>query len=101
MTGDGISLVLQSAGGAIASISDTKSGSDLGVNIMIAGLVAQVVSLTVFAVLCAEFAMQVRKRWSEQERRYLEQRQTRLWKAFLIGSCLASYPLAHTEVWLN
>jgi len=59
---DGISLILQSAGGAIASIANTQKGSDLGVHIMIAGLVSQVVSLTIFAALCADFAIQARKR---------------------------------------
>lgn len=88
MACDGISLVLQSVGGAIASIADTQSGNDLGVNIMIAGLIAQVVSLSVFAVLCAEFAIQVRKHRFAQERKHSALRQTWIWKAFLIGPCL-------------
>lgn len=87
MTCDGISLALQSAGGAIASIADDQAGNDLGVNIMIAGLIAQVVSLTVFAGLCAEFAVQVRKRWYQQEKKYEALRKSWLWKAFLLGSC--------------
>jgi hypothetical protein len=90
MACDLISLLLQSAGGAIASIADTKKDTDLGVNVMIAGLVSQVVSLTVFAALCADFALQTRKRWQEREQKYFGLRQTWLWKAFLIGMQISS-----------
>ncbi|KAI4273267.1 MAG: hypothetical protein L6R38_006376 [Xanthoria sp. 2 TBL-2021] len=58
---DVFSLVLQAVGGAIADTADTKSLEDVGINIMIAGLVFQVVSLTVFAALCADFFWSVRK----------------------------------------
>ena len=52
---DFLSLVLQAIGGALASTATTKSGSDLGVNSMIAGLVFQVFSLVLFMLLWAEF----------------------------------------------
>ncbi|CAL8583681.1 phospholipid-translocating ATPase rsb1 [Xanthoria parietina] len=58
---DVFSLVLQAVGGAIADTADTKSLTDAGINIMIAGLVFQVVSLTLFAGLCAEFFWSVKK----------------------------------------
>ncbi|EWC44263.1 hypothetical protein DRE_01089 [Drechslerella stenobrocha 248] len=50
------SLILQSAGGAIASLADDQDGLELGTNIMIAGLAWQVVTMTLFMALCAEFA---------------------------------------------
>ncbi|KAL8739814.1 MAG: hypothetical protein Q9190_007419 [Brigantiaea leucoxantha] len=56
---DIFSLVLQAVGGAIADTADTHSATQNGINIMIAGLVFQVVSLTVFATLCADFAWRV------------------------------------------
>jgi hypothetical protein len=59
MACDFLSLLLQAAGGAIASGANTKSTSDLGVNIMIAGLSFQVISLALFMSLCLEFAWRV------------------------------------------
>jgi hypothetical protein len=58
---DFVSLVLQAAGGAIASTSDDEAGGDAGVNIMIAGLASQVASMFIFVCLCAQFAWNVRK----------------------------------------
>lgn len=55
VTFDVISLVLQGAGGGVAATADDKKGSDLGVNIMIAGLAFQVVSLVIFIALCSDF----------------------------------------------
>ncbi|KAL8798928.1 MAG: hypothetical protein Q9182_006275 [Xanthomendoza sp. 2 TL-2023] len=58
---DVFSLVLQAIGGALADTADTHSMEQTGINIMIAGLVFQVVSLTVFAILCADFFWSVKK----------------------------------------
>ncbi|KAL8790068.1 MAG: hypothetical protein Q9213_000770 [Squamulea squamosa] len=58
---DVFSLVLQAIGGALADTASTHSLEQTGINIMIAGLVFQVVSLTVFAALCADFFWSVRK----------------------------------------
>ncbi|KAF8852235.1 hypothetical protein BDZ45DRAFT_115071 [Acephala macrosclerotiorum] len=66
MACDLLSLILKSVGGAIASIADDHKTTDLEVNIMIAGLISQVVSLTAFAILCADFAIQPRKRLTER-----------------------------------
>ncbi|KAL8709907.1 MAG: hypothetical protein Q9220_005357 [cf. Caloplaca sp. 1 TL-2023] len=70
---DVFSLVLQAIGGALADTADTHSAEQSGINIMIAGLSFQVVSLTVFAVLCADFAWSVRKS-SGPSREQLQQR---------------------------
>lgn len=61
ITCDFIALLLQAAGGAIASSAETKDLTDLGINIMIAGVSWQVFSLVVFAILCGQFAWKVRK----------------------------------------
>jgi hypothetical protein len=58
---DFISLVLQATGGAIASTSNDQAGTNLGVNIMIAGLSTQVASIFVFICLCTQIAWNVRR----------------------------------------
>ncbi|KAK2807800.1 hypothetical protein FQN50_005343 [Emmonsiellopsis sp. PD_5] len=59
---DLVSLILQGAGGGIASVAtqDGKDGST-GTNIMIAGLAFQVFSLVVFITLVGEFVWRVRR----------------------------------------
>ncbi|KAI4211624.1 MAG: hypothetical protein LQ351_005665 [Letrouitia transgressa] len=59
---DIFSLVLQAVGGALADTADTHSESQKGINIMIAGLAFQVVSLTVFIALCSDYAWSVVKK---------------------------------------
>ncbi|KIW60045.1 hypothetical protein PV05_00295 [Exophiala xenobiotica] len=56
MACDSVSLVLQSAGGAITSMADDEASNQRGVDIMIAGLWSQVASLSIFMLLCAHFA---------------------------------------------
>ncbi|KAL4779657.1 RTA1 like protein-domain-containing protein [Aspergillus varians] len=68
ITFDFVALLLQAAGGAIASSADDdqKSMSDLGINIMIAGLAWQVVSLFIFCALAIHFFLRVRKATGSQ-----------------------------------
>ncbi|TAQ90541.1 hypothetical protein B7494_g1120 [Chlorociboria aeruginascens] len=61
MASDFIALLLQAAGGAIADTASATSGKNTGVNIMIAGLAFQVISIVVFIALCAEFFWNVSK----------------------------------------
>ncbi|KAL8726140.1 MAG: hypothetical protein Q9166_006897 [cf. Caloplaca sp. 2 TL-2023] len=58
---DVFSLVLQAIGGAIADTAGTEDLQQTGINIMIAGLAFQVVSLSVFAALCVDFFWSVKK----------------------------------------
>ncbi|KAF1971727.1 RTA1-domain-containing protein [Bimuria novae-zelandiae CBS 107.79] len=58
---DLLSLILQSIGGAIASMGGKKEATDLGVHIMIAGLISQIVSMIIFFVLWGDFVLRVRK----------------------------------------
>lgn len=84
MTADVVSLILQAAGGAITSIADEQSLRDTGVDIMIAGLVFQVVSLLVFSFLGVEYGIRaIRGRNLHSEKRQAS------WKrrAFLLGKC--------------
>jgi len=62
VTFDFISLVLQGAGGGVAATADNdKAMNDMGVNIMIAGLAFQVISLVIFSCLCCDFAWRLYK----------------------------------------
>ncbi|KAF1957466.1 RTA1-domain-containing protein [Byssothecium circinans] len=58
---DLFSLILQAAGGAMASTAKDKKGSDLGVKIMIAGLIFQVASMIVFFAIWGDFALRVKR----------------------------------------
>ena len=56
-----VALILQAAGGAVASIAEFGSPAlDAGVNTMIAGVAWQVVALGLFGVLSFEFWIRVR-----------------------------------------
>lgn len=88
VTCDFISLLLQAAGGAIASSANTASSNQLGVNIMIAGLSFQVASLLLFILLCAEFGWRVRQHPHETDPRFASVRSTKMFKAFLISKCM-------------
>lgn len=58
------SLILQSAGGAIAATAadNDQSTSDIGTDIMIAGIIWQVVVLVIFGILVAEYCYRTYKR---------------------------------------
>ncbi|KAL8856856.1 MAG: hypothetical protein Q9178_006573 [Gyalolechia marmorata] len=58
---DVFSLVLQALGGGLADTAEDEDMEQTGINIMIAGLAFQVVSLTLFAALCADFFLSVRR----------------------------------------
>lgn len=51
---DIVSLILQSAGGALSS--DASGNSGMGVNIALAGLAFQVATLTAFICICIDYA---------------------------------------------
>ncbi|TGO49510.1 hypothetical protein BCON_0208g00130 [Botryotinia convoluta] len=87
---DIISLVLQAAGGAIASTAVTLDDKDVGKNIMLAGLAFQVFSLILFAILCTDFAWRVRRAKGAWNARYINLVSSALFKSFLGGLCLAT-----------
>jgi len=61
MLSDFLALILQGAGGAVANGAATLKKANVGTNIMVAGLVFQVISLVVFIALCVDFLLSVRK----------------------------------------
>lgn len=93
MASDFLSLVLQAAGGGIADTADYDQ-QDLkrtGIDIMIAGLVLQAVSLSVFLAVGLDFFLRVRRRGADDsspERNALRSRF--VFKAFLASLLLAT-----------
>ncbi|KAJ5985510.1 hypothetical protein N7522_012706 [Penicillium canescens] len=59
-TCDIISLVFQGAGGGISATAKTASNIDIGSDIMIAGIVWQVITLTVFGLTSAHFLLRIK-----------------------------------------
>lgn len=86
---DFISLVLQAAGGAIADTSSTNVPlQNTGVHIMVAGLAFQVASLLLFALLCIEYGLRVRKHVGKTMTEYSHISNTTRFRLFLYGmSC--------------
>ncbi|KAK6454528.1 putative transporter or flippase transmembrane protein [Scheffersomyces xylosifermentans] len=56
---DILALLIQSAGGAIASIADDKKTSDIGTDVTIAGIAIQVLAMSVFLVFWFNFLHRV------------------------------------------
>ncbi|KAF2646213.1 parasitic phase-specific protein PSP-1 [Massarina eburnea CBS 473.64] len=90
------SLLLQAAGGGIAS-SAAHKGTDasVGNNIMIAGLVVQVITLLIFMLLCIDFTIRTLRRHRELGTAALDPTHARLrantaFKGFLFALSLAT-----------
>jgi hypothetical protein len=60
VTCDIVSLVLQGVGGGISATAKTSSKIDIGSHIMMAGICWQVLTLTVFGVMSAQFLLCIR-----------------------------------------
>uniref|UniRef100_A0A0W0F190 RTA1-domain-containing protein n=1 Tax=Moniliophthora roreri TaxID=221103 RepID=A0A0W0F190_MONRR len=56
---DIVSLIIQGAGGGIASSANTTAGVNLGTNLMISGIALQVVMMTTFSILVTEFVIRL------------------------------------------
>ncbi|CAD6442374.1 b366ed3b-f2fa-4df4-aca4-f86e63795736 [Sclerotinia trifoliorum] len=98
-TCDIISLVLQAVGGAIASLADTIDQSDLGKNIMLAGLAFQVFSLILFTILCTDFAWRVHRAKGFWNARYVDLVSSLLFKSFLAGLFLATITILARSIY--
>ncbi|KAJ7627937.1 RTA1-like protein [Mycena polygramma] len=58
---DILALIIQGAGGGIASSASTLSGANLGANIMLAGIVFQFVAIITYSTLAADFLRRYHK----------------------------------------
>lgn len=94
--GDFISLVLQAAGGAIASTAENETNNDMGVNIMIAGLATQVAATTIFGGFCLHLIWAIRKYPNKVLHETIQFRRTLRFRGFLAGKSFSSaYILSH------
>jgi hypothetical protein len=93
-----MSLLLQAAGGGIASSETHQNKSpDTGDNIMVAGLAFQVFTLLIFMLLCADFALRTIRRHKtlgssafDQNPLFIQLRSKWQFKAFLAALTLAT-----------
>ncbi|KAL8813899.1 MAG: hypothetical protein Q9223_006842 [Gallowayella weberi] len=82
---DLFSLILQGAGGGIAASADTDSASDVGANLMLAGIVWQVFTLVVFAALAGDFILRVKGARSNLTLAAAELLQSTKFRLFTVG----------------
>ena len=88
---DFVSLVLQGAGGGIASVSSQNHEDPaLGTNVMLAGLASQVLTLSIFMILCAEYAWRVRTSGRKLDPMHAHLRSSRRFKGFMIALAVAT-----------
>lgn len=80
---DMISLSLQGAGGGLAASATQDSTMKLGNNLMLAGLIFQIVSLLLFATACIHFFIRVRKFKSLKNPLYRKVRSSAKFRGFL------------------
>ena len=90
MTSDFLSLVLQAIGGGIADTATEQSLARAGLDIMIAGLVLQCITLGVFLVLMADFAWRCRKGVLDTNAEKQRTRSRMLFKLFIASILLAT-----------
>ncbi|KAF2098889.1 sphingoid long-chain base transporter RSB1 [Rhizodiscina lignyota] len=91
ITCDIFSIVLQGAGGALASVANGPGDSlmDVGDNLMITGLAFQVFTLLIFGVLATEYALRVRTHKNELNPMTFDLRRSRKFRFFLVALCIA------------
>lgn len=81
---DFVSLLLQAAGGGLASAGNTESVKNTGKDIMVAGVSWQVASLSLFALLCYDFHRRIhRTPESQRNLAFATFRTTRKFTGFL------------------
>ncbi|KAK4957554.1 phospholipid-translocating ATPase rsb1 [Elasticomyces elasticus] len=90
MTSDFLSLLLQAVGGAIADTADTHADSQTGIDIMIAGLVLQAISLAAFLLFVADFAWRCHRGVLDQDPAKQRVRNQMMFKAFMASLLLAT-----------
>ena len=90
ITSDLLSLILQAAGGALASVANTKPQKDTGINIMIAGLSTQVASTTFFCCLGIYLVYVYRRSPQTLEQSTYLLRHSKKFKFFLVAISVSS-----------
>lgn len=90
ITGDVISLILQGAGGGMAAAGESGSSTqDLGTNLMIAGVVFQVIILSAFITLAGEYMYKTYQRRNQLSADSLKLLADKKFRAFIAGVAIA------------
>lgn len=79
---DLLALVLQAIGGGMAATARNAKGSRRGVDIMIAGLISQVITMTLFLLLWADFVLRTRRSGAQGPALFESLRQTKTFSRF-------------------
>lgn len=86
---DILAILLQSAGGAISAVANSTALINVGVDIMIAGLGFQVLTLLIFGILASEFFFRARKNINTLRPGSMEAIHTRKFKLFMWSTSIA------------
>jgi hypothetical protein len=90
MTSDFLSLVLQAAGGAIAETAEEDDLAQSGIDVMIAGLLLQAISLFVFSAVWIHFQFSRKRGVLDQTPERISARGRSIFKIFQAGLMLAT-----------
>ena len=90
MCSDFLSLVLQAIGGALADTASTHHAARIGIDIMIAGLLLQALSLAAFLIFVVDFSLSVRKGTLDPTPAKQAMRNSALFKVFTASLLLAT-----------
>lgn len=88
---DLVNLILQGVGGGVSSTLQTPKGIQAGINIVIAGLATQVVSLLLFMGCCAHLAVRLRQNRHRQLQEFEHIRNTTTFCVFLLGLGIGTF----------
>jgi len=89
VSSDIVSIILQAVGGTISAMAKEKDFLNQGVDIMIAGLVSQVFTLLVFAILCIEYGIRLRKNRTRLPSACLRLASSGKFKCFITATSIA------------
>lgn len=98
---DILALSLQSAGGGIASNANDDTAANLGKNIMISGLVAQVATMAVFILLAIDFAFRIWRRSHTLGDAALDPKYTSLRSSFLFCGFLIALSISTLGIFVR
>ena len=99
---DFVSLLLQAAGGGLASTaSHQNKDPSVGNNIMIAGLAIQVVTLLLFIILCADFAVKTLRRMRQMGQAALDPKHAKLRASWSFQGFLCALTIATIGIFIR
>lgn len=85
MASDMLCLTLQTIGGVLTSVATTFQAKESYINVMVAGLVLQVLSLLVFMAIFLEFVREIYVCRASEAPDFVETRESKRFQLFLFG----------------